>query len=632
MSAVRSRRVGQESPDDGNEREWGRQPARTIWFHRDFIRLTGGHLKHSHYFDHVVRLPGFSPRIVFSPTTDGASAVDRQGLWPTRGPAVVERWAPEPKDVLFLAGLDWRYVFDNGFANLPNPRINLIQHVRHAQVDAAPELYRYLHQKAIRICVSQEVADAISADGQTDGPILTIPNGTDLLPFHPSPTGSPVGFDTRSEPIVIVGYKSPELARAVSGQLHAEGIEHRVLSQFMDRHRFLDQLGRSKVAVCLPHETEGFYLPALEAMAVGCIVVSTDCVGNRGFCGDGGSCLVADRSVTSLVQTTKRALGLREEGRARLHTRGREMVMLHSLEAERSRFHEILENVDHAWGDGTSVSFRLDEQASRSAECESGVPQPVIEFMIVGAQRCGTTSLAWFLSQHPEIAMSSPKEAHLFDRPDYSPDWTTEQINARYRRFFKEISGARIRGEATPIYLFLPEIARELKRYNPELKVLVLLRDPVERTISSYRFQKSRGKERLPLWLALLVEPLRMRRCRDPRIFGSLTRLYAYRRRGLYSYQLRNLHRFFNPKQVLLIRTRDLANQHDAVLRRVFEFLGVSPNAPIAPEFLNQGNRDGKKHRVVSWALRLAYRSEFARMRTVLKEIGNVGTRGAVKV
>ena len=243
--------------------------------------------------------------------------------------------------------------------------------------------------------------------------------------------------------------------------------------------------------------------------------------------------------------------------------------------------------------------------------------RPRLGFMIVGAMRCGTTALARFLSQHPEIAMSSPKEVHLFDRPDYSPDWTPAQIDARYRHAFKEGAGVRIRGEATPIYLFFPEIARELKRYNPSLKLIVLLRDPVERALSAYYFQKRRGREPRPLPLALLIEPLRLRRCPNPRRMGSRTRVCSYRRRGLYSLQLRNLYRFFDREQVLIVCTRDLARRHDATLRRVFTFLGVTGEVRIPPETVNPADRGGKRHRLVSWLLRLSYLAEFVRMRAL---------------
>ena len=143
--------------------------------------------------------------------------------------------------------------------------------------------------------------------------------------------------------------------------------------------------------------------------------------------------------------------------------------------------------------------------------------------------------------------MASPKEVHLFDSPKYSDDWTPEQIDERYRSFFDHCGDVSIRGEATPIYMFLPEIARELARYNPELKLLVLLHDPVERALSHYYMEKNRGKEHRPLWLALAKEPFRLRRCKGARAYGSEMRVFSYRRRGLYSLQLRNLYRFFRP-------------------------------------------------------------------------------------
>lgn len=240
--------------------------------------------------------------------------------------------------------------------------------------------------------------------------------------------------------------------------------------------------------------------------------------------------------------------------------------------------------------------------------------------MVVGVQKGGTKALYQFLRQHPEIGMSSRKEVHLFDAPDYSPDWTPEQIDERYRPFFEHCSDARIRGEATPIYLFFPEIARELARYNPELKLIVLLRDPVERAISHYYMEWNRDWERRPLWQALLLEPFRLRRCEDPRAHRSAKRVGSYRARGLYSLQLRNLYRFFDRDRALVLRSRDLRDDHDDTLRRVFAFLDVSEEITIPPGAYNEGERGGRRHRFVSWLLRLSYLRDRARMRALLPD------------
>ena len=167
--------------------------------------------------------------------------------------------------------------------------------------------------------------------------------------------------------------------------------------------------------------------------------------------------------------------------------------------------------------------------------------RPRLAFMIVGAQKCGTTALARFLAAHPRIAVTSPKEAHLFDAPEYSREWTPADIDERYRRCFDawRFAGA-VLGDATPIYLYLDDGAAELGRYNPDLKV------------------------------------------------------------------------------VLLLRSEDLREHHDAVLRRVFGFLGVSRGVRVPREIVFQGARGDRRHLIVSWLLRLSYAAESRRMLKLL--------------
>ena len=247
---------------------------------------------------------------------------------------------------------------------------------------------------------------------------------------------------------------------------------------------------------------------------------------------------------------------------------------------------------------------------------EAGEYRPKVGFMIVGAQKCGTSALWEYLGAHPQVGMSSPKEVQLFSGPDYSSDWSPQEIDRRYAPWFRHCPDVEVRGEVTPIYLFFPEVAVELKRYNPNLKLIVLLRDPVERAISNYYMQRARHKEKAPLWLALLAEPWRLRRCASPRQWGSATRVCSYRARGLYSLQLRNLHRHFPRHQVLIVRSRDLAQDHQAVLRRVFNFLGVAENVEIPAHTVLPGERHSKRgHPILSALLRLSYLAERWRAR-----------------
>ena len=325
-----------------------REAPRTVWFHRGYRTVTGGSIKHSHYFEHVARMPGFAPKIalVGEPRNDAYARTLRE-LWPARDGAVVERWTPGPRDVLFVEGVDWRFLAGCGLENVAIPRINLIQGIQH--VREGSERYGYLAERAIRVCVSQEVADAIAATGRPRGPVLTVPNGTDVAPFEPAGEGSPAGYAKRHFPVTILGYKNPDLAGDLSRRLHGEGVEHLHLRRFLDRGTWLGLLAETRVAVCLPYAEEGFYLPALEAMASGCIVVTLDCIGNRGFCRHDESCLIADPSPDSLHAVTKRALAMSPPELAPMHRRARDTVIRHSLDAEREGFHAVLGDVDRLW-------------------------------------------------------------------------------------------------------------------------------------------------------------------------------------------------------------------------------------------------------------------------------------------
>lgn len=322
--------------------------ARTVWFYREYRRLTGGHLKHSHYFDHVQRTPGFAPRIAFGEAPrDEARVREQARLWPSGGRVAAERWTPQRQDLLFLAGVDWRYLERSGLQGLDNPRINFVQHVRHAH--EGTELYGYLSERAVRICVSQEVADAIVATGRTRGPVLAIPNGVDVVPYRQAPDGTPAGFGARPRAVTIAGYKRPDLARVLSERLNAARIEHRLLVDFLDRDAYLALIAESRVVVCLPRAEEGFYLPALEAMASGAVVVTLDCIGNRSFCRHDDNCLIAAPEPGSLLGETRRALALSDAKRGRMHRQARATTAAHSLAAERARFQAVLAQIDQLW-------------------------------------------------------------------------------------------------------------------------------------------------------------------------------------------------------------------------------------------------------------------------------------------
>ncbi len=213
--------------------------------------------------------------------------------------------------------------------------------------------------------------------------------------------------------------------------------------------------------------------------------------------------------------------------------------------------------------------------------------------MIIGAQKAGTSALCHFLSQHPQIGMANPKEAHLFDSANYTCEWSVREINQRYSRYFSDANETQFWGEATPIYLYWPAIVPELQRYNSALKLIVLLREPSERAISHHAMMLARGYERLPLWLALIIEPLRLRFAGKKLALAH--RRFSYLNRGKYAAQLIRLRQYFPDRQILILDNSELKNLHDQTLNKIYRFLGVDEQVKITPEVVFSGQYAGSE-------------------------------------
>ena len=209
---------------------------------------------------------------------------------------------------------------------------------------------------------------------------------------------------------------------------------------------------------------------------------------------------------------------------------------------------------------------------------------PRIGFLIGGVQKAGTTALARYLAGHPQLALPQRKEAHVFDDPGFGADWDRARIDREYARHFDAGSDDRLHGDATPIYLFHPTLVERIAAYNPAMRWIVLLRDPLERAISQYGMERARGDERWPLWAALLFERLRLRGHHHDWSPASPLRHWSYRARGDYGRQLRTLRAHFPDAQVLVLRSTELRVSHVQVLARICAFLGVRDFNPAPAE------------------------------------------------
>ncbi len=206
-------------------------------------------------------------------------------------------------------------------------------------------------------------------------------------------------------------------------------------------------------------------------------------------------------------------------------------------------------------------------------------PEPLLRFVIGGVQKAGTSALALYLGRHPSVCLPRGKEAHIFDAPDFNEQATPAQVDAACRPLFEPHAGDAMLGDATPFYLFQRRVVARIARYNPSMRWIVLLRDPVDRALSHFHMERARGNEPWPFWLALLLERWRLRRHVDDFARGSPLRRYSYRARGDYARQLQALYARFPKAQVLLLHSTDLMNDPHATLGRVCAFLDI--HAPM---------------------------------------------------
>jgi hypothetical protein len=303
--------------------------VRTVWFTREFKAFTGGHLKVWDYYNHVASSGTHQPRVHF-----GEKNVWEGNPWIHLRDKANPALAPQAGDILFLAGYDWLSLSKEQRLKPPVPVINLIQHLRHA--NHRNPRSEFLRFPATRICVSSEVEQALRDTRRTNGDLLTIPNAIDLsaLPDAPRWLERPVD-------VCIAAFKNPILGREIAADL-GSGVQTQVMVDLLPRDAFLEQMARARIVVCLPHAKEGFFLPALEAMALGGLVICPDCGGNRSFCLPQTNCYRPERSKEAIVSAIREALALDPAQSQRLLKAASQTAEQHSLRYERDRFHDLL--------------------------------------------------------------------------------------------------------------------------------------------------------------------------------------------------------------------------------------------------------------------------------------------------
>jgi len=231
-----------------------------------------------------------------------------------------------------------------------------------------------------------------------------------------------------------------------------------------------------------------------------------------------------------------------------------------------------------------SLNQRIKRKPSRIFRQITSKIRLLPSFIIFGAPRCGTTSLYNYLSEHPAIVPALSKEIGFFELNfQHGINW--------YKLFFptifskyqikKELRNEIITGEATANYIHHPRVPARIKKHLPNIKLILLLRNPVDRSYSQYYKLVKLGREKLSFKEALKIEPERIRGETEKMIqndnYYSLNyHNFSYLTAGIYVDRLELWFKSFPKDQILILRSEDLYENPELIYKQTLEFLELS--------------------------------------------------------
>jgi hypothetical protein len=212
---------------------------------------------------------------------------------------------------------------------------------------------------------------------------------------------------------------------------------------------------------------------------------------------------------------------------------------------------------------------------------------------VIGAARSGTTALYEHLRQHPQIFLSSSKEANYFafegEPLDYrgpGADFVNNSVRTwdAYLKLFADAPSDAVIGDISPLYLYAPKAAERIRARLPDARLVAILRNPVEQAFSHFQYARARMIEPLDSFDAALdAEPVRLRDHWQP--------LFQYSDFPRYAEQIRRFQAHFPPEQLKIFLYEDYRSDPKGVLRQIFEFTGVDSN--FVPALHQDSNAGG---------------------------------------
>jgi len=208
------------------------------------------------------------------------------------------------------------------------------------------------------------------------------------------------------------------------------------------------------------------------------------------------------------------------------------------------------------------------------------------DFLIIGAQKAGTTSLFKDLMRHPCIGRPIEKEMHYFDYPmnfKRGIFWYRSHFPLIIHKYYTAIirKSLFVAGEASPDYLFYPHVPKRVAQLLPDVKIIVILRNPADRAFSHYHHEVKKGNEELSFEEAIrarkqLIETEVNKVTQDESYFSGTHQRHTYLVRGIYWKQLQHWFHYFSKEQFLILNSESYFSEPVQEYRKVIQFLGLS--------------------------------------------------------
>lgn len=210
------------------------------------------------------------------------------------------------------------------------------------------------------------------------------------------------------------------------------------------------------------------------------------------------------------------------------------------------------------------------------------------DFIIIGTARSGTTSLYYDICQHPCVLPAAYDELGYFDSNYHlGQNWYRSLFPTLFSKWLvKQKKQFAITGEDTPFYIWDPIVAKRILKILPKIKLIVLLRNPVDRAYSNYHLGIRAGTENLSFEDAIKAEIKKLEEINNDskNNIEKYTIRRSYLAKGFYADQLKIWFKIFNLNQLLIISTEDLKSNPQKVLNKIYNFLEIPENHKLIPE------------------------------------------------